>query len=660
MGRPKKDLVCRKCGSTFASRQSLYLHEKKKVCETTRPKGKRAGQRPAAKPKYACGQCDQKFTRQDNLKQHERRVHSGVQGFVHLCGLCPQFFRNLGAVKLHRQLNHPYDTTGGRDGFKRVRMAHRKACEFYRLEVPPHINQIDRAIQDMLPALKRLLRHQLVDKRNMKASLTMNLRMIKASADEVEAAGPVHGVEGVDVLTMPMVSPFKQLRYLEDNEEESIASMLDHIQNTVDVFTHNGSGWVVGDVLTFDVQINQCQALAGSCTSHYYVFRGKQHPRIIHEEEQQVADRMNGNRCFFRAVARCLMEGQTTGLVTETLVEEFIHANICENVETPVRVKDIARFEEANEHLDLAINVLFKDDFTDDIYPCRASPNIRATNQVNLMLFHTAPPPKRQKGLKEEEEEEGGGEGGMILHYAWIKDLSSVMGSKRRSKAGNSYKHKTHLCHNCMLQFHSIDALVNHASWCHTEKGQRKVLPEEGDCVKYDGIEREIKIPHCFVFDFETMQQKPDQACACKPEMLHKCTHKTKVVANQEPFAYALVMVDYEGKVCEHIRYLGENAAEHFVETLVDLETKYRQIDADNYKQLVVTPDIKARHDSTTNCYLCGKKMGYDKCMDHDHQTGEYLGAAHTRCNFLRAENRGQIVGFAHNFSGEICFLFFT
>lgn len=622
MGRIKKSLVCTKCGGEFASRQSLYVHEKNQVCVSKEKKGL-ASRGPVKK--FPCTQCNQQFTRKYSMQKHMEYAHAGRAKQVLLCGLCPRFFKSRLNLSLHREQDHGGALRGGSGQFRRIATAHRRACEVYRLILPARIRQTDHAIRHTLPRLEPLLRRVLLEKRNARVSLVLTTRFRKAHEEEDAA----EGVEGVDVLTVPMSSSHQLMRYLGEREHDQVATMLGQINNTLDAFVHNGSGWVVTDVLTMDVNVLQCQSLQGSCSAHLVEYKPKMGLSIVHKDDRPAHH--TGERCFFRAVAAAVLYGRGEEDPTEQQLEDFIHAEMCENVSSPVDIRDIEKFEQGNMHLDVAVNVMFQDDEErreEQVFPVRASSRIEASIQANLMLFHLAPPPKEAQSEEEkgEEEERGGGEEEEqpIMHYAWIRNMSDIMGKRKKSKNGNTYKHGMHLCFNCFLQFHTMEALTAHVAWCHQEGGQRKIVPEEGERVLYEQYHHEAMMPYCFVFDFETLQKTPEAGgCSCTPEKLPKCQHKTQIITEQEPFAYALLMVDKFGTVCEDLVYEGEDAAEHFVNTVLTLSVKYKKILADNFKKLEVTPEVQTRFDQEDKCRMCHEHFNFDKVMDHDHLTGK-------------------------------------
>ena len=62
-----------------------------------------------------------------------------------------------------------------------------------------------------------------------------------------------------------------------------------------------------------------------------------------------------------------------------------------------------------------------------------------------------------------------------------------------------------------------------------------------------------------------------------------------------------------------------------------------------------MTPDQESSFRAAVNCWLCGKYLGKDRVRDHCHETGDYQGAAHNRCNLLRRKRGEKLVVLMHN-----------
>ncbi len=131
------------------------------------------------------------------------------------------------------------------------------------------------------------------------------------------------------------------------------------------------------------------------------------------------------------------------------------------------------------------------------------------------------------------------------------------------------------------------------------------------------------------------------------------CEHKVRVLKNQPPFAYSLLLVDREGTVREAKTYVGLDAAENFVATVLNLADAYLPTLSPGLPMEELTREQRRTAYAASKCYLCGVAFTSfcRRCLDHDHLTGRLLGTAHDYCN-LRRRERAQLSCFAHNFSG--------
>ena len=131
------------------------------------------------------------------------------------------------------------------------------------------------------------------------------------------------------------------------------------------------------------------------------------------------------------------------------------------------------------------------------------------------------------------------------------------------------------------------------------------------------------------------------------------CRHKTKVLFDHVPFAYSMLLVDREGEVHFERTYVNEDAAEDFVETVMNLEEQFLPSLLSPGRPMDEMPaGEKLLMYNTTICYLCKEWMAAGvRCIDHDHLTGRVLGVAHKSCNLARREEL-TITAFCHNWSG--------
>ena len=603
---------CSLCKKEFKHKNRLKYHVENKVCQKK-------------KVSHVCTICKRVFTRSHVLKQHQKAMHSGG-GEYYFCGLCNKTFKSKNALVCHRKSAHPM-----RSDFTLLSTAHKKAFEVYRLHFPDQIVRLDSALEYANARAMKLIRRLVEEKKYVKLAFVLSLKFRKPDfrpTDENETLG----IEGEEMITMNLRSAFKVMNSVAPEQmREHVVSMYDKIITVFDDFVENGSGWVLADCLFFDIEFAECAPLGGSCSLHKAVYKAKG-VQIKESERKEV---MDGERCFYQAIAAFF-----TGKEDVCSLEVFIKEQVSETISTPVQLGKIASFEKANAHLNIAINVLFKSE-DGHIYPARASPNITAKNQINLLLFFT-------ENNTTAESPTGGGD--PILHYALIKDLGALLAKRQSDDSKKCYKKYKHFCFNCFLSFHRESSLASHIKWCHQQEGQNVILPEKGDRIEYEKKHKECKAAYTFFFDFETLQANPAQKCACSPDELQSCKHKSKVVTEHVGFAFSLLMINRDGAIVEDITYVGEDAMEMFVHTLLELNEKYTKL-LKIVKPMIISKEQEKGFRLEKNCHICGGGLGTDRVRDHDHQSGAYIGAAHNLCNFKRVETK-RIVGFAHNFSG--------
>ena len=664
---------CEHCNETFNNASAYSRHKQSKVCKNI-----------GSKARFKCTFCKRKFTRKDNMLRHVKYAHTRYtvpdseskgggahRQHVFLCGLCDKTFVSRETVVKHRNKMHPIRTK-----FRTVASAHKRACMILRLDLPDSIRLITECLEYAIPKARRLIRHLLVEKKSFKASFSLALRFRKhefaggqdEDEDEEVNTDP-HGREGVDVITHHIRSHSTSFRFMDGRRETQMSDMLATMLNTFDDFLKNGSGWVLVDCLHFDVSVAECAPLVAGgegdgCGSHVVTYRkdtGFCYENIESEDSET-------QRCFYHAIAMYFHQQTQEGekkhqLPTCNELESLLREiGVVENVPSPVGVKDITKFEEGNRHLDLAVNVMFRDE-NGDIYPTRASKFISAKNTINLFIFFTKQ--AFGAGMSEEdgdyldmsEDEEGDDDitvmmrnGKTLLHYAWCDSMKQVLARRKQTANGDWYQSPCHLCFNCFTVFTRETALEAHVLWCHKEKGQRYVLPEPRTSVSYEKKQKEFKIGYTFFFDFETLQKKSEQKCSCKPEKMHRCKHKTEIVTEHIPFAYSFLLLDREGVVLEDEHYIGEDADIDFIHLLARMEEKYIT-KLKEVEPLVMSEEEEEEFLSADTCHICKKDLYSNRVRDHCHITGKYVGAAHNLCNLHRRECM-KLVGFAHNLSG--------
>jgi len=490
-------------------------------------------------------------------------------------------------------------------------------------------------VRDLEPAftaisgkLERFLHYKIDEKKYFKLGMVLQVGFRKNSTTVVDSDGEEgeeeeEDVEGLTYLTIPFRAGKCIQMHQGVDVEGFIRTWIYETECSVEEFVRHGSGWIIDNVFFCDAEVAECSPLQGSCEFHTINYR--RGIGIVPDlgSKDTILD---GESCFYLAVGSALAETKSRGEIERYLVD-----NVHMNISTPVRLHDIEKFEKANMHLDLSINVCLIDE-DDNLFPVRVSKNLRAKKKILLVLCHT---------------DEGDNS---VMHYCLAEDPPNLLANRRKS-AGNHYTKKKYLCFNCLTTVGSQEELERHSKWCLQRDSQNLTWPEKGDTISFQRGKKLFKAGFTFFFDFETLQKEPVKPCKCESEEERKsCSHKTHIETEHVAFAYSLVMVNRDSEIIEHITHVGEDSGEHFIRKIVELEKKYRAKLKD-VKPMHLTREEEEAFKLATKCHICELPLKKDRVRDHDHLTGEFLGAAHDICNLHRTECKN-IYGFAHNFSG--------
>ena len=221
-------------------------------------------------------------------------------------------------------------------------------------------------------------------------------------------------------------------------------------------------------------------------------------------------------------------------------------------------------------------------------------------------------------------------------HYVCITQFS-------RFVTGGSHagKRTRHYCKSCLAGYDSQEKLLNHLSFgCAAVTKTLPEMPVKGtesgplkDTMEFhDGTddEKQIKVPYVIYGDFEALLVPPE-----KDEREHKEGESyTQTLQQHEPCGFCLyaVSANPEEQMPKPFIYRGPNAVDKLIEKLqyweVDFGKRIR-----NIEPMEMTAQDELDFAAATDCSLCGKPLDGRRVRDHDHQTGQYRGAAHNLCN---------------------------
>ena len=670
--------VCELCSREFLHKPNYERHIAAKRCVNVE------GQ-------LTCNLCSppRRFSAVFNLNLHKRRMHPAgddvVKAFA--CGICSECFLSVEEVNQHRYQAHDQHVD-----FQLVESAHAKHCQLHRLFFPERrsFTQLPSILQYVARQMKALIKKLCVQFAYFRVNFTLTLEMHKLDEE--------NRIVQVDAFAFRANSITVTRSNLEQVDED-IARACADIERNVEEFLFQGSGWVVNRGLCLDAQTVCCRSFAGQapCDIHTVKYRKL---KGVEPDMGAAAGRDNG-QCFYNAVAASFCGGKNA---TFERIQAFLSGNNLVRVTGDdcrgVSLKDIGSFEKANEHLDLAVNVIYKDE-RGDLIPVYASKLLNAKVQIVLLLFHVK--------LK--------GEAGSFLHYAYIDEPEKMLAERVTDENGKMRTYPTFICWNCTNTQYTLSAHNAHKAFCHKNTTRAVKMPKKGDIKSFESSEKASAKSFCSAFmvfyDFEALLVPPQRVCSCSDEVLANteewkkrearsmqekeeeaveismlegeltaefeaavkkalrqgrdppsaprkltpffrkkvCKHSTHLVGTQPPFAYSAILVDREGHVHESSTYAGMDAAEKFVEQVIAWSDIYLPQLTPGVPMNIDAATVEEMKNEAECCYLCEEEFADDdvRCLDHDHLTGAVLGVAHNQCNLKRRE-QCRLSCFAHNF----------
>ncbi|CAB3987960.1 Gastrula zinc finger [Paramuricea clavata] len=380
----------------------------------------------------------------------------------------------------------------------------------------------------------------------------------------------------------------------EDIESTAAQNQLT-ILSRIETFQNLGSNWIILNIESHYVNIAMYKPLKGS--SYMKLPADISNPKC-----GLINMKNNDEKCFMWSHVRHVRPKVRRATTITKQDVEFAENLDYEGIDFPVKISDIDKIERKNS---ISISV-FGYKGKKQFYPIRNS-KTKYDEHMELLLL-------------------GDNEGGN--HYVLIKDVNRML----FSVSGNS--NKKHFCLHCLHSCVSEESLKKHSETCIEVNGtQATKLPSEGTKIKFKNHRNSMPAPFVIYADFESMLV-PEERKVDSEDTEEKST--TELYQTHKACSFGLKTVchyddQYSG---EYVSYVGEDATEVFLKTVLKESIKCREMVNKIFKKkMIITPEQETEFWMTRNCSICGNDLGDDRVRDHDHVTGLYRGAAHNMCN---------------------------
>ncbi len=670
------EFFCSYCDKDMKNQTNYQRHASSLQCKRNRN----------AENKIKCPHCPSTFMGASGFRKHMSMFHpKDGERKCFVCGICNKGFVYVQDLKDHQTHRHHEKNKE----FQLMDTAHGGQTKKFRLFFPDKVLTLEEALLYSNEKILNLIEENASSQKTFRINICMNVEMSRYDEN-----GEVMLIDTFSFRPEHFSFDFMRWEQVKDKLHEA----LNDVESKVLCFLNQGSGWVVNKPLYLDAHLCEYIPLRGhSCFMHPVTYVRNKGIEV----DQKSMTESNDGACFYYAVAYHFMHVHDKEVLKEFALKNFHFAG--KDMAGGVTLKDVDDFEEANAHLDLAINIIYQDE-DKKLVPVRASKKLKAANMVPLLLSHSVAG-KDEKVTATP-----------LMHFSFLQDPEHLFAKRYQYK---DEKNRTStkggfICWNCFNIQNRKDTHMAHVAFCHQNSCQKVIMPRFNQTLAFEPEEekyarrsssRGFKSAFMLFFDFETLQMEPEGGpCACTEEMrenrqlledlrktdtpeeaaevemelmnlcaeaevmmeqgilprrkinngcpLDVCTHKKHVLKDQKAFTYNLILVNREGEVLEDKSYVGMDAPVHFVDAVLDIAEKYLPSVSPGKPMDELTEEEKARVEAADKCYLCQNRLEkQDRVLDHDHLTGKFLGVAHSLCNLQRKEVM-TLNAFAHNLSG--------
>jgi hypothetical protein len=391
-------------------------------------------------------------------------------------------------------------------------------------------------------------------------------------------------------------------------------------------YENKGSNWIFHQILRCNIQIARYRPVKGGSyipTPAFWVPRFKQ-MRITNIRNKK------DDECFRRAVINHFYLPKSHDPNRPNQYDAIEHDIDFSMLTYPVDLHQIPRFEKANK---IGVYCHLIDGKTvRPIYPENFRTNFNKYERViDLVIL--------QDGVRKR-------------HFCPVNGpIHSLYSNQYRNSKSRS---AAYFCRCCCTMKTTKAAYENHIAYCHQHKSQLVQLPSVKQYpIPNSVVTRMRKLDVTIYADFEAIMKEVNQQKG----------QKTKLDSEHVMSGWGFQVVsDSHPELCRYYSRRGEGCGESFLDELNQAGDQIYAALQKYRNTLILSNREQQQHDEAVECYLCGGLFGEKpselKVRDHSHSTGEYLGAAHSKCNLYDA-TCCKIPVFFHNLKGYDCHFIF-
>lgn len=429
-----------------------------------------------------------------------------------------------------------------------------------------------------------------------------------------------------------------QIIFKSTNIHDYLLKAFEKIIAEIDSFELKGSGWTLKSIDGIILKLTKYIPLNAAC--HFPL------PDKIRLSKSVVNVKNDDNMCLKYAILcwymRELRGNSHQNSHRSSQYKHLVHPFNFDKIEFPATFHDVALFEKQNPNFNLNLYAL---DENSEVYPLRISERVNTFATKNIDLLYL--------------------EKDSNSHYCLITDLPALVDGQLY-KSNHSKSHL--MCRKCFKTYDksyiTVDGktanqrLQEHAIFCNKFKPCKYGFPKKS-YIEFDDYQFMTQVGFVIYADLEchlvnvngrnTSDLTSDKLkeANSKSHTEHREKHVPTCIGFHVKSYYEHLMDD------ETFLFKGRESIQEFLLKLEEVVFKIDNIYKTTNIKIHITPDEEHRHNTMTNCELCGNIFSKTilKCADHDHLNGKYRFSCCSHCN-LKLKKPNFVPIFFHNLSG--------
>jgi len=403
----------------------------------------------------------------------------------------------------------------------------------------------------------------------------------------------------------------KSMMMSDDFISDGVLKLKEKIEN----YTELSSGWRINLIEEVNMKITKTSNIINTSGSSYIMT-----PSGLFNTLSVINVKNKDNLCFLYSILSVIHHNDIpSNKDRATKYTPYLHELKYKLEWFPMKLVDIHRFEQVNPNL--AINIfqynenaldsrqfdeeIYKNPYVDIIYRSKSK-----GRQIYLVLL----------------------EDKSDFHYIGVTNLNRLLNFRNEGRP----RIQSHWCEICLHGFQREQAYNQHVGLCKKDIEMTTLysMPED-KLVMFKDWSKTMKQPFVIYADFESI---------LIPNVIHHQKHA--------PIASGSCLM-LNGVLIQYVQFYGSDCVIEFLKWIEEMNRTIVKpwYEANSKKQMKqLTSTQWSDFVKSTTCYLCHLASN-ELVRDHDHFTGNYIGAACKGCNLSRQVRPNLSVVF-HNLRG--------